>query len=230
MKTQNQVWDIYTRLFHWLLVLGIAYQWVSMELLDDAMEQHALVGYGLLSLILWRIIWGFIGPHTVRFRHFSPNLKTLFTYLRAKPKPVYATHNPLGSIAVLTFFGLILVQSISGLFMTDDIFFSGPLLGWLDTTIENVIQSLHDTSFDLLVLLILVHILAVVWHVLHAEPYLIKAMFHGKKPLITPPSMSNLQVHTRALVSLGIAITLVYCSVNYLPQWLGINPADDWDF
>ena len=230
MQTQQQVWDIYIRLFHWLLVFGIGYQWVSMELLDDAMENHALVGYGLLVLILWRIIWGFIGPVSVRFSYFLPTPKTLFNYLQAKPKPIYATHNPLGSLAVFAFLCLITSQGLSGLFMTDDIFFSGPLMGWLDKDTEKWVQGLHDISFELLVVLILVHIAAVLWHVFHAEPYLIKAMVNGKKPQANLPAMKTSQVHIRALLSLVIAVALVYICVNYLPEWLGISSVDDWDF
>jgi len=230
MPTQRQVWDIYIRLFHWLLVLGISYQWVSMEVLDDAMENHALVGYGLLALLLWRIIWGFVGPASVRFSYFLPTPKTLICYLQAKPRPIYASHNPLGSLAVFAFLSLIIIQVLSGLFMTDDIFFSGPLLGWLDKDLENWIQGLHDIVFELLVVLIVVHIVAVLWHVFQTEPYLITAMVDGKKPQTNLPSMNAMQIHCRAIISLGVAVALVYICINYLPEWLGISSVDDWDF
>jgi uncharacterized transporter YbjL len=114
--------------------------------------------------------------------------------------------------------------------MTDDIFFSGPLLGWLDKDLENWIQGLHHIVFELLVVLIVVHIVAVLWHVFQTEPYLITAMVDGKKPQTNLPSMNAMQIHCRALISLGVAVALVYICINYLPEWLGISSVDDWDF
>ena len=109
----SRVWDIYTRLFHWLLVLGIAYQYYSAEISDTSMDNHALVGYGLMGLIIWRILWGFVGPIPARFSHFVTSPKALLRYLAAQPRPIFATHNPLGAYAVLLFLLMIALQAIS---------------------------------------------------------------------------------------------------------------------
>ena len=72
-----KVWDIYTRLWHWLLVLGIFFQWLSGEVLDDQMQNHALMGYTLFGMMMFRICWGLIGPEAVRFTSFVPSWTTL---------------------------------------------------------------------------------------------------------------------------------------------------------
>lgn len=227
---QFRVWDIYTRLFHWLLVIGIGYQYYSAKISNTSIDNHALVGYGLLGLIIWRVLWGFVGPNPVRFSHFVPSPKNLFRYLRTQPKPIYASHNPLGAFAVLLFLLMIALQSISGLFMTDDILFSGVLYGWLDDSINNAIQWFHNNSFNGLIALITLHVIAVIVHAKTSEPYIIKAMFHGKKPKHNYAVRHTLKLHLTCALCIVISALKVYLLVNHIPDWLGIEPEDLFDF
>ena len=112
-----KVWDIYTRLWHWLLVLGIFFQWLSGEVLDDQMQNHALMGYTLFGMMMFRICWGLIGPEAVRFTSFVPSWTTLSGYISKSNKAVFVSHNPLGALAVLAFIVLITLQAASGFFM-----------------------------------------------------------------------------------------------------------------
>lgn len=231
MQTNHsRVWDIYTRLFHWLLVLGIAYQYYSAEISDTSMDNHALVGYGLLGLIIWRILWGFVGTFPARFSSFVPSPKALLRYVTAQPRPTFATHNPLGACAVLLFLLMIGLQSISGLFMTDDILFTGVLYGWLDDGVNDSIQWFHNNSFNALIALITIHVVAVIVHAKTSEPYIINAMIHGKKPQHNYVIKNTLRLHLTCVMCIVISALKVYLLVNHVPDWLGVEPEDLFDF
>ena len=129
------------------------------------------IGFGKSVLrIIWRVIWGIVGPEPVRFSAFVPSPKGLLYYLTAKPRPIFATHNPLGACAVLMFLLMIALQAISGLFMTDDILFTGVLHNWLSSAITDSIIWFHNNAFNLLLVLVGVHVFAVVVHAKTKEP------------------------------------------------------------
>ena len=219
-----QVWDPYTRIWHWLLLLGIVFQYITGEVLDDQIQNHALVGYGLLGMMTFRVLWGLIGPETVRFVSFVPTPKRLISYLTGEASTPYATHNPLGAMAVIGFIIIILIQALSGLFMTDDIFFTAPLHAWLSEDITDSISRLHDWAFNLLLLFMAIHIAAVFYHRFTTEPYIVKAMFTGAKPLShTYQTLSTAQLHLRAWLCIAISAIKIFVLINYVPEWLGIE-------
>jgi cytochrome b len=230
VNQQNRVWDIYTRLFHWLLVASIAYQYYSAEIADDAIDNHALLGYTLLGMIIWRVLWGFVGPEPARFSAFVPSPSALREYLAQSPKPVHATHNPLGALAVVAFLVIIALQGLSGLFMTDDILFAGEFHYWLSEPVTEAIMFFHNNAFNLLLALIVIHIVAVIWHQRTSEPFIIRAMFNGNKPLGEYRVKHTLQLHLTCVVCILIAALKVYLLVNHVPDWLGIEAADMFDF
>jgi cytochrome b len=86
MKKIIRVWDLPIRLFHWLLVIGIAISFITVKIGGNAMEFHALVGYCVLTLIIFRMCWGLIGSHHARFIHFVPSPKGLIDYVLGKTK------------------------------------------------------------------------------------------------------------------------------------------------
>lgn len=226
----SRVWDIYTRLFHWLLVSGIAYQYYSAEISDTSIDNHVLVGYGLLGLIIWRVLWGIVGPEPVRFSTFVPRPSVLIQYVQATPKPIFATHNPLGACAVLLFLLVIALQAISGLFMTDDILFTGVLHNWLSSAITDSIIWFHNNAFNLLLVLIGVHVFAVVVHAKTNQPYIIKAMFDGNKPNQQFAVTHDWHMHMKCLICVVISAVKVYLLVNHVPDWLGVETEDLFDF
>lgn len=219
-----KVWDIYTRLWHWLLVGGIFFQWLSGEVLDDQMQNHALIGYTLLGMMIFRLCWGFIGPEAVRFNRFVPSWNTLTSFLSAPNKTIFVSHNPLGALAVVAFIVLITLQAASGFFMEDEIFFTGPLYNWLSSNTTSTIAEIHDIAFTGILLLIAVHIMAVLYHRFKHEPFIIKAMVTGNKPLTNPfQTLPAIQLHLRACLCIAISIITVWLLVNHLPNWLGVE-------
>ena len=219
-----KVWDVYTRLWHWLLLVGIVFQWLSAEVFDDQIQNHALMGYALLGMMLFRISWGLIGPESVRFKHFIPSWNRLTDYLLRKNKITYVSHNPLGAFAVLAFIVVITIQALSGLFMDDDIFFTGPLYNWLSTETTAVITEIHDIGFAAIQLLIVLHIIGVLIHRYKGEPFIIKAMVTGNKPIDNPfTQMPAVQLHLRAWISIALSILTIWLLVNHVPTWLGVE-------
>ncbi|MGM0637731.1 MAG: cytochrome b/b6 domain-containing protein [Pseudomonadota bacterium] len=188
-----KVWDIPVRLFHWGLVGGVGLSFYTMKT-DGApfifpVDIHARTGYVLLGLLLFRWLWGLVGSQHARFRSFLYSPVSMTNYarrmLRGRP-PAFAGHNPLGGIMVVVMLLSLTFQAISGLFLTDDIFFNAPLHGLVDRSTARTLAGLHHLNANFLVLLIAGHLLALVVHRLKGER-LVGAMFTGRKTLSGEP-------------------------------------------
>ena len=187
------VWDVLVRIFHWSLVIAVLLAFYTMKTEGAPflfpIEIHAQAGYAVLGLMVFRWIWGFIGTHYARFRAFLTTPRTSFSYakriIQRKPPP-YAGHNPLGGWMVLVLLLSLTFQAVSGLFLSDDIFFSGPLYGSLGNEFSSLLRTLHDLNSQLLMALIGLHLLAVVIHAMMGEK-LTKAMVTGVKNFTQQP-------------------------------------------
>lgn len=178
------VWDPSVRLFHWGLVVLIGFAYISGESEGDLIELHAYAGYGVLGLVLYRLIWGFIGSHYARFAEFVKPPKTALDYLQAAKAgehPTIPGHNPLGGYMVIALLGLCALQAFSGLFATDDIFFEGPLNSLVSSSAADLITGFHHLNFNLIMLAVIAHVAAVVFHTRFRGEKLVPGMVHGKK-------------------------------------------------
>jgi cytochrome b len=123
-KRKVLVWDLPVRVFHWLLVLLIVSQIVTVSIGGNAMEYHVLGGYAILTLVVFRMLWGLLGTPTARFVNFLRGPQAVLRYARslASREPEQVTgHNPLGGLSVVAMLISILVQAVSGLFADDDV-------------------------------------------------------------------------------------------------------------
>ncbi|MES1262768.1 MAG: cytochrome b/b6 domain-containing protein, partial [Peristeroidobacter soli] len=121
----TRVWDLPTRLTHWLFVIGLGVSWWTAE--TGRLEWHRWSGYALLALVSFRLYWGFVGSSTARFRNFVRGPRAIAAYLR-DGNGTSIGHNPLGALSVLALLGLLLAQIVLGLFAVDvDGIESGPL-------------------------------------------------------------------------------------------------------
>src|SRR4029078_4535731 len=124
--TKKRVWDLPTRLFHWTLVVLVGLSWWSAE--NDQQDLHLYLGYGVLSLLLFRIGWGLAGSSTARFSSFVRGPGAVVRYVRNRFHWPLAGHAPLGALSVLALLALLFVIVGTGLFAADeDGLFSGPL-------------------------------------------------------------------------------------------------------
>jgi len=119
-----KVWDLPVRLFHWVLVAAIVSLFASAKL--DHLPLHAALGEAVLALLLFRILWGFVGSRTARFSDFVRGPSGVAAYLKSGKSPTPG-HNPLGGWMVVTMLAGLSLQAISGLMSNDDVDFEGPL-------------------------------------------------------------------------------------------------------
>lgn len=191
------VWDVYVRLFHWALVAAVLVSFYTMKtegapFLFPA-QTHAKAGYVALGLLSFRWLWGFGGSFFARFTTFLRSPRTLLIYagslLKRQPKP-YAGHNPVGGWMVVLMLLSLTFQGLSGLFLSDDIFFEAPLYASLGEDVSKTLHALHHYNSTLLLILIGLHIGAIVFHRLLGEK-LVGAMLTGRKQLPGPPVDAN---------------------------------------
>ena len=189
---QVPVWDLPTRLFHWLLVVLIALLYASGEynLLD--MRWHFWCGYATLALILFRVLWGVFGSQTSRFSAFVRSPVAVARYVRAllSTNPQHSIgHNPLGGWSVVAMLLCLLAQAISGLFTSDGIDEDGPFVDSVSSATVKLATKLHHLGETVLIALIALHIGAVLLHKALKRDNLILPMITGRKRADAPAPM-----------------------------------------
>jgi len=178
MRVEEHVlWDIPTRVFHWLVVCCLPLAWWSAE--EERYDLHQWVGYTVLVLVTARIAWGFIGSRHSRFADFVSGPEAVRDYLAGRGA-VSAGHNPLGGWSVLFLLALLAMQAVSGLFNSDDVLFTGPLYYWASGEFRDAMGALHEAAFNGLLALVSLHICAVCYHQFRQREKLIQAMVHGR--------------------------------------------------
>ncbi|MFM1759375.1 MAG: hypothetical protein RLY75_645 [Pseudomonadota bacterium] len=193
MKKIIRVWDLPIRLFHWLLVAGIILSFVTVKIGGNAMSWHALSGYCVLSLIIFRIIWGFVGSYHARFVHFVPSPKGLLHFVRGKVKAGLG-HNPLGALSVLALLFSVGLQAVTGLFANDDISFEGPFAKYVSNDVVQLLTSIHYFNENVLIFVIALHLCAIFYYQKFKGENLIKPMLVGDKEI----DPSETEIHLSA--------------------------------
>jgi len=213
-----RIWDLPTRLFHWLLALCVAGLFVTGKSGGEAMNWHFLLGYAALTLLLFRLVWGFAGGRWSRFASFFPTPARLRRYLTGRALPEDgAGHNPLGALSVFALLALLAAQAISGLFANDEIAFAGPLSGLLSGRAVNQISGLHKTWGQyLLIALIALHVLAIIVYTARRHR-LLWPMIAGDKEVAAdlPPSRDTVATRALALAVLAALALAVYALVAW---------------
>lgn len=204
------VWDLPLRLFHWLLVIAILAAWFTSKQEGEMVEQHMLIGYFILSLVIFRLLWGVFGTKHARFKHFIPTPKKLTGYIKQTESTStnkYAGHNPLGSLMVIAMIVLLLLQASSGLFINDDIFSSGPYHSSVSSDVAKFMKFIHHNAFDLILALTIFHLIAIGFYWLKKKNNLVIPMITGKKPA-DQVSYSDQIPHSQIIRALIIAIAV----------------------
>ena len=182
MKIKIRIWDLPIRLFHWLLVACITASFITVKLGGNAMEWHARLGYCVLTLIIFRILWGLIGSHHARFIHFVPSPRGLVNYILGKTKAGLG-HNPLGALSVLALIVSLGLQATTGLFANDDIAFEGPFAKYVSNDMVQFLTSIHYLNEKVLIILIALHLCAILYYQKFKGENLIKPMLLGDKEI-----------------------------------------------
>ena len=175
-ETEHVLWDLPTRLCHWLIVACVPLAWWSAE--TENFQLHQWLGYTLIVLVVSRIIWGFVGSPHSRFADFLVGPGRILAYLRGASAGS-AGHNPLGGWSVIALLTLLLLQAFSGLFNSDDVFFSGPLYFGASVALRDAMGLVHEVAFYALLGLVVIHIIAVLYHQFRRQEQLLQAMLRG---------------------------------------------------
>ena len=209
MAYRVRVWDLPTRLFHWLLVLCVVALVITGYVGGGAMEWHARIGYAVLALLLFRIVWGFIGGRWSRFASFLYAPGSVKAYLAGRSHPDHLVgHNPLGAASVFAMLLVLLAQVATGLVGDDEISFTGPLNRFVSTSKGLAATWYHKQVGQwLLIALVVLHIAAIVWYRVKKRQDLVRPMIVGDKEVghQTAAARDDLASRGMALVVLALA-------------------------
>lgn len=216
------VWDGFVRCFHWSLVLLFVVSVITGKVGGNAIQWHMWSGYAILALVMFRIIWGFVGGEYARYASFLSGPVRALKFakgLLGKAHEHVIGHNPVGGWMVLVLLLLLAAQAVLGLFSNDEIATTGPLARYVSDETSITLMSRHRVLGDLLLILVGVHIVAVLFHLIIKKENLIRAMFHGNKEL--PPELAReAQAARKASLPLGfVVLTLAIAAVAVAVNW-----------
>jgi len=207
-----RVWDLPTRLFHWLLVVLVALSWWSAE--THRMELHRYAGYAVLGLLVFRGFWGFAGSSTARFSGFVKGPAATLAYVRtlSKRKPSESVgHNPLGALSVLALLAALICLVTFGLFAVDiDGLESGPLSQYVDFDTGRAFAELHETSFNVLLVLIALHLAALAFYLVYKRENLVRPMVLGWRTFTGAIPEVRFAPIWRAVIGVVIAVAAAW--------------------
>lgn len=218
MRPAQLIWDLPLRLFHWLLAALVVASMVTGTLGGNALEWHMRSGYAILTLLVFRLWWGFWGGHHARFATFVRGPAAIVRYLRGQWSE-RAGHNPLGALSVVAMLGLLLVQGVIGLFANDDVLAEGPLYRLVSKETSDWLTGLHQRNFYALAALLGLHVAAVSYYRLVKRDDLIRPMITGHRGVVgdvveaSPPARGST---ARAVLFLLLSAGLVWAVVTQL--------------
>lgn len=180
----SQVWDPYLRAFHWLLVLGVVGGWLLGKFGPLQMTLHFWAGYLVAALLVFRLVWGFVGPATARFSQFVRGPRATLAYLRSLPAraPSHSHgHNPLGAWSVLALLGTLAAQVATGLIADPDDYINvGPLAGMVSSEWNRWALGMHHKLGWVVLGLVALHLGAIVFYRVWKREDLVTPMITGR--------------------------------------------------
>ena len=176
------VWDLPTRLFHWVLAALIGFSWWSAE--EEKLDWHMWSGYAVMTLIIFRLLWGLVGSSTARFANFVRGPSAVLAYLRDSNGWRAIGHSPIGALSVVALLGLTILQVATGLFNADDDgLVEGPLAPLVSFDVADAAHDLHELVFNVLLVFIAIHVAAILFYRLVQGKKLLAAMISGRAAL-----------------------------------------------
>jgi cytochrome b len=173
---RQPVWDLPIRLFHWLLAALIGFSWWSVKYHHT--DWHLYSGFAILTLLLFRLLWGVVGSSTARFTSFVRGPAAIRDYLRGRWTGI--GHSPLAALSVLAMLAAVAVQVGLGLIAEDeDGIYAGPLANLVSVDTSDQARHLHEALFNVILGLIILHVAAVIFYQLRGRK-LIAPMITGR--------------------------------------------------
>jgi cytochrome b len=212
-----RIWDLPTRLFHWLLALLVIGLVTTAQL--GYMDWHFRFGYGVLTLLIFRLLWGLVGGHWSRFSAFLYSPASLWRYLRGHAEPSHPLgHSPTGALSVFALLFFLLAQVGTGLFSDDEIASSGPLTRLASSDFVSQATWYHrEVGKLVLIVLVALHILAILYYLWRKRQNLVRPMIWGDKEVPQPAISSRDDARSRWL---ALALLLLSAGAVALLLWL----------
>jgi cytochrome b len=203
-----RVWDLPTRLFHWLLAACVIGLVVTGSIGGNWMNWHLRLGYAVLTLLLFRLVWGFIGGHWSRFANFVYAPSSFVAYLRGRAHPEHRVgHSPLGALSVFALLLILAAQVGTGLMSDDEIAFFGPLVRFVSGDTVSMATSYHKNVGKFIVMgLVALHLVAILFYKLVKKQGLVRPMVVGDKQLAVQVPSANDSIATRLLALAVLAL------------------------
>jgi cytochrome b len=209
------VWDLPVRLVHWLLAGLIAFSWWSVH--HHHTDWHIWSGCAILTLLIFRLLWGFVGSSTARFASFVRGPRAVADHLRGRWSGI--GHTPLGALSVLAIFLAVIVQVGLGLISQDeDGLYLGPLSRLVSSDTSDKARDLHELWFNVVLALIVLHVAAIIFYRFRGQ--------HLTKPMITGRAVLNPGAQPMrpakwwvALICLAVAVGIVRWIVAGAPPF-----------
>ena len=212
---KQRVWDLPTRLVHWLLAALIPFSWWSVKY--GHTDWHIWSGIAILTLLLFRLLWGFIGGSTARWSSFVRGPRAVAEYLRGRW--VGIGHTPLGALSIVALFLAIGVQVGLGLFSEDeDGIYAGPLSTLVSSDTSDQARDIHELWFYVLLCLILLHVSAILFYRLRGKR-LTKVMITGRAELAPGTAPMRAAKWWLAWICLAIALGIARWIVAGAPPF-----------
>ncbi|MDV7142265.1 cytochrome b/b6 domain-containing protein [Tropicimonas sp. TH_r6] len=180
-----RLWDPFVRVFHWLLAICVIVTWLWGQFNPTGfLTLHFWLGYTVIGLLVFRLVWGLVGPWPARFVHFIYGPGTYARYISgmSKRKPSnWPGHNPVGALSVYLLLGVLALQVFSGLFADpEDYINAGPLADDFPGMVK-LGTEIHHTLAPIILLLVVLHLGAVAFYKIWKRENLIPSMLHGRK-------------------------------------------------
>lgn len=200
MANTVRVWDLPTRIFHWALVACVVALVATGQIGGNAMAWHFRFGYTMLSLLLFRMVWGLVGGRWSRFAAFIYGPTTLVRYLKGHGLPEHSVgHTPLGALSVFALLGFLLAQVATGLISDDEIAAAGPLTRFVSNAAVSQATFYHkDVGKLILMGLVTLHVTAILFYLLKKHANLVRPMIHGDKEVSSTVPGSRDDARSRA--------------------------------
>lgn len=219
--TPIRIWDLPTRIFHWALALAVIGLVITGNVGGNAMVWHFRLGYCVASLLIFRIVWGFVGGFWSRWKQFTLSPMRLKDHVFSKSSESnYLGHNPSGSLSVLVIVLFLIAQVGSGLISDDEIANAGPLTHLVsEKTIQWATYWHTEIGKAIILLLVLIHVLAIAWYFYRKKINLLGPMLTGDKATTeNAPSSNDRPIDwLKALFVMGLSAYLIYRLVNLGP-------------
>ena len=214
-----KVWDLPSRIAHWALSLSIVGSYGTAEYGWLSMQWHFYFGYAAITLVLFRVLWGFFGSEHARFHNFVRGPGAVWRYLLevgAKNSVETTGHSALGGWAVIVLLVATLAQGISGLFNNDDIEWFGPLSEKASGDLVEQMSWFHNNFEGVLLIIIGLHIVAALLYLLIRKQNLIGPMISGVKHSIQAEDAKQKPIWL-ALLLLAISAAGLWALIEFWP-------------